>query len=48
LTEEEKQSILSSDVFADFVDYSTRVIERALNEKYDFMKDYTVLQDEEG
>jgi hypothetical protein len=24
------------------------VVERALNEKYDFMKDYTLLQDEDG
>ncbi|KAI9592759.1 WD40-repeat-containing domain protein [Syncephalis fuscata] len=48
LSEEEKKSILTSDEFIDFVDYSTKVIERALNEKYDFMKDYTLLHDEDG
>ncbi|RKP08796.1 WD40-repeat-containing domain protein [Thamnocephalis sphaerospora] len=48
LSEDEKKNILTSDEFADFVDYSTKVIERALNEKYDFMKDYTVVQDEEN
>jgi dynein intermediate chain len=48
LSEEEKNSILTSDEFVDFVDYSTKVVERALNEKYDFMKDYTLLQDEDG
>ncbi|KAI8054628.1 WD40-repeat-containing domain protein [Syncephalis plumigaleata] len=48
LSEEEKKGILTSDEFIDFVDYSTKVIERALNEKYDFMKDYTLLHDEDA
>lgn len=42
LTEEESKVIQKSQEFAEFVDVSTKLVERALNEKYDFMKDYTL------
>ncbi|KAI7861592.1 WD40-repeat-containing domain protein [Spinellus fusiger] len=42
LTEEERKFILSAPEFIDFVDNSSKMVERALNEKYDFMKDYTL------
>ncbi|CEG70977.1 Putative WD40 repeat-like protein [Rhizopus microsporus] len=42
LTEEEAKVIQKSQEFIDFVDTSTKLVERALNEKYDFMKDYTL------
>ncbi|KAI8059385.1 WD40-repeat-containing domain protein [Gilbertella persicaria] len=42
LTEEEAKTIQKSQEFAEFVDISTKLVERALNEKYDFMKDYTL------
>ncbi|ORX59582.1 WD40 repeat-like protein [Hesseltinella vesiculosa] len=42
LTEEEKKMIVGAPEFIDFVDTSSKLVERALNEKYDFMKDYTL------
>lgn len=42
LTEEESKAIQKSQEFAEFVDNSSKLVERALNEKYDFMKDYTL------
>jgi len=41
-SEEEKKNIMQSDVFRDFFDYSTKLVERALDEPYDFMIDYRV------
>lgn len=34
--------ILTSPEFLSFVDTSSKFVERALNETYDFMKDYTL------
>ncbi|KAJ3300528.1 hypothetical protein HK104_010470 [Borealophlyctis nickersoniae] len=42
LTEPERKMILSSERFMDFFDHSTKLIQRALNEPYDFMRDYTI------
>ncbi|KAI8329292.1 WD40-repeat-containing domain protein [Chlamydoabsidia padenii] len=42
LTDEERKFILGAPEFIDFVDNSSKMVERALNEKYDFMKDYTL------
>ncbi|EIE85044.1 hypothetical protein RO3G_09754 [Rhizopus delemar RA 99-880] len=42
LTDEEAKSIQKSQEFIEFVDTSTKLVERALSEKYDFMKDYTL------
>ncbi|KAI9886288.1 MAG: hypothetical protein M1823_001897 [Watsoniomyces obsoletus] len=53
LTEEELEAITSSNDFLDFVDRSTKVIERALDEEYDVLADYAIGQladdeDEDG
>ncbi|KAJ3148765.1 hypothetical protein HDU89_004615 [Geranomyces variabilis] len=45
LTEAERKSILSSETFLNFFDYSSKLVERALNESYDFMTDYAVNDD---
>ncbi|KAJ2964819.1 hypothetical protein NQZ79_g365 [Umbelopsis isabellina] len=42
LTDEERQAIMTSHTFLDFVDSSSKIVERALHETYDFMKDYTI------
>ncbi|KAJ1963792.1 hypothetical protein IWQ62_003108 [Dispira parvispora] len=42
LSEEEKQAIEQSAEFTDFMDFSSKLVERALNEPYDFMTDYTI------
>ncbi|KAJ2800427.1 hypothetical protein H4S07_005182, partial [Coemansia furcata] len=42
LTDEQRASILESNDFATFVDQKSRVMERALDEDYDFMVDYTL------
>ncbi|CAG8675519.1 3724_t:CDS:10, partial [Gigaspora rosea] len=41
LSDEEKKIILASKEFHDFVDHSTKMVERAINIQYDFMKDYS-------
>lgn len=40
LTDEELKAVTSSNDFVDFVDRSTKVIERALDTEYDFLVDY--------
>ncbi|KAG2224343.1 hypothetical protein INT45_006743 [Circinella minor] len=42
LSEDEKKLILASPEFLEFIDTSSKFVERALNETYDFMKDYTL------
>ncbi|KAG0030526.1 hypothetical protein BGZ81_002540 [Podila clonocystis] len=42
LTDEERKTILQSAEFVDFMDHSSKILERAMSEKYDFMKDYTL------
>ncbi|KAI9825954.1 MAG: hypothetical protein M1826_006845 [Phylliscum demangeonii] len=42
LTEEELNAVVSSDDFLGFVDRSTKVIERALDEEYDVLADYAL------
>lgn len=42
LTDEERKAIVSSHDFLEFVDTSSKIVERALHETYDFMKDYTI------
>jgi len=39
-SEEEKKNIMQTEGFKDFFDYSTKIVERALDEPYDFMVDY--------
>ncbi|EMD38886.1 hypothetical protein CERSUDRAFT_112611 [Gelatoporia subvermispora B] len=42
MTEEEKFSIFSVPEFLDFVEQSTKIVQRALNDNYDYIRDYTV------
>ncbi|CAG8509792.1 3071_t:CDS:10 [Funneliformis caledonium] len=48
LSEEDRKKILVSNEFAKFIDHSTKIVERALNENYDFMKDYSIIKDNEN
>ncbi|KAG0261721.1 hypothetical protein BG011_000748 [Mortierella polycephala] len=47
LTDEERKGILQSAEFVEFMDHSSKILERAMSEKYDFMKDYTLGLDDE-
>ena len=42
LTEEERVIILTAPEFVDFVESSTKIIQRALNDNYDYIRDYTL------
>ncbi|KAK4160992.1 putative cytoplasmic dynein 1 intermediate chain 2 [Cladorrhinum sp. PSN259] len=42
LTEEEMKAMTQSEEFMDFVDRSTKVIEKALDQEYDILTDYTL------
>ncbi|CAJ0846906.1 12757_t:CDS:10 [Entrophospora sp. SA101] len=42
---DEKITILSSSNFIEFISNTTGIVETAINETYDFMKDYTVTED---
>ncbi|KAI1793564.1 WD40 repeat-like protein [Ganoderma leucocontextum] len=42
MTEDEKMSIFSAPEFLDFVEQSTKIIQRALNDSYDCIRDYTI------
>jgi dynein intermediate chain len=41
LTEEERISILAAPEFLDFVEQSSKIVQRALNDNYDYIRDYT-------
>jgi dynein intermediate chain len=42
LTEEERSHILSAPEFLDFVEQSSKILQRALNDGYDYIRDYTI------
>jgi dynein intermediate chain len=42
LTNEELNAVTQSDEFMDFIDRSTKVIEKALDQEYDILSDYTL------
>ncbi|EJF64142.1 WD40 repeat-like protein [Dichomitus squalens LYAD-421 SS1] len=42
MTDEEKLIIFSAPEFLDFVEQSTKIIQRALNDNYDYIRDYTI------
>jgi dynein intermediate chain, cytosolic len=42
MTEEEKTSTLVQPEFLDFLEHSTKIIQRALNDNYDYVRDYTI------
>ncbi|CAK5267528.1 unnamed protein product [Mycena citricolor] len=41
LTEEERETFLSDPKFIDFIDDSTKIFHRVLNDRYNYMSDYT-------
>lgn len=41
LTEEERTSIIAAPEFLDFVEQSSKIVQRALNDNYDYIRDYT-------
>ncbi|KDQ61593.1 hypothetical protein JAAARDRAFT_171900 [Jaapia argillacea MUCL 33604] len=42
LSEEERTSILTAPEFLDFVEQSSKIVQRALNDNYDYIRDYTI------
>jgi hypothetical protein len=42
LTEDERTSLLSAPEFLEFVEMSSKIVQRALNDNYDYIRDYTV------
>ncbi|KAG5637788.1 hypothetical protein H0H81_003180 [Sphagnurus paluster] len=42
LSEEERTSILAAPEFLDFVEQSSKIVQRALNDGYDYIRDYTI------
>ncbi|KAL4072982.1 WD40-repeat-containing domain protein [Scleroderma yunnanense] len=42
LSEEERTSIVTAPEFLDFVEQSSKIVQRALNDGYDYIRDYTV------
>lgn len=48
LTEEERASILTAPEFHDFVEWSSKIVQRALNDTYDYTRDYSVNADAGG
>ncbi|EGN92188.1 hypothetical protein SERLA73DRAFT_173045 [Serpula lacrymans var. lacrymans S7.3] len=48
LTEEERASILAAPEFLDFVEQSSKILQRALNDGYDYIRDYTIGADSGG
>ncbi|RIA97919.1 WD40-repeat-containing domain protein [Glomus cerebriforme] len=48
ISEDDRKKIISSNEFVEFIDHSTKIVERALNENYDYMKDYSIIKDNEN
>ncbi|KAF9462959.1 dynein intermediate chain [Collybia nuda] len=42
LSEDERASILTAPEFLDFVEQSSKIVQRALNDGYDYIRDYTI------
>lgn len=42
LTEEERASIIAAPEFLEFVENSSKIVQRALNDGYDYIRDYTL------
>ncbi|KAG6895805.1 hypothetical protein C0992_012357 [Termitomyces sp. T32_za158] len=42
LSEEERAGILTAPEFLDFVEQSSKIVQRALNDGYDYIRDYTI------
>ncbi|CAB4473706.1 WD40 repeat-like protein [Rhizophagus irregularis] len=48
ISEDVRKKIISSNEFVEFIDHSTKIVERVLNENYDYMKDYSIIKDNEN
>ncbi|CAE6369175.1 unnamed protein product [Rhizoctonia solani] len=48
LTEEERASIYIAPEFLEFVEQSTKIVQRALNDGYDYIRDYTIGTEADG
>jgi dynein intermediate chain len=48
LTEEEKTNIVTAPEFLDFIEQSSKIVQRALNDKYDYIRDYAVSGEDGG
>lgn len=48
LSEEERASILAAPEFLDFVEQSSKILQRALNDGYDYIRDYRIGAESEG
>jgi dynein intermediate chain, cytosolic len=46
MTEEERAAIFAAPEFVDFFEQSTKMIQRALSEGYDYTKDYRIGTDD--
>lgn len=42
LSEDERAGILTAPEFLDFVEQSSKIVQRALNDGYDYIRDYTI------
>lgn len=42
IPEEQRQTIFSAPEFASFLEGSSRIVQRALSDGYDYIKDYTI------
>ncbi|KAF8899594.1 dynein intermediate chain [Gymnopilus junonius] len=48
LSEEERASILAAPEFLEFVEQSSKIVQRALNDGYDYIRDYTISAESGG
>lgn len=45
IPEEERQSILGAPEFSSFLDEASKIVQRALTDNYDYIRDYTIAGD---
>lgn len=45
MTDEERTSVLVAPEFLDFLEQSSKVVQRALSDNYDYIRDYTLGMD---
>jgi dynein intermediate chain len=46
--EEERSTIVTAPEFLDFIEQSSKIVQRALNDKYDYIRDYAVSGEDGG
>lgn len=42
LSEDQRQAIYAAPDFSSFIEESTKIVQRALSDNYDYIKDYTI------